>query len=123
MDAQQAMAQFEATQQALQNLEMQLGRIEEQAIELRRALSTLDAVGDAPALVPIGGGVHVPARLADGPVISPIGAGYAAEMSVEEAKAMLEERIQEAESLFRSRSQDAERLAKQARQLAQQAQG
>ncbi len=120
---QQALAQFEAVQQALQSLDAQLNRIEEQAMDLRRAKSTLEAVAEgAESLIPIGGGLHLRASIPAGNVVTPIGAGYAADLDLETAKAQLDGRIAEADALLQQRQQEAERLAQQAQQLANQLQ-
>ncbi len=126
-DGQDLMAQFEAVQQALQQVDAQLGRIEEQAIDLRRAIATLEALeenaGDQETLVPIGGGVHVRARVSsDRAVVNPIGRGYAADVDLATAKAALEARSKEAEGLLQQKSQEAQRLATTAQRIAQQLQ-
>ncbi len=126
-EGQDLMAQFEAVQQALQQVDGQLGRIEEQALDLRRAIATLEALqettGDQETLVPIGGGVHVRARItSERAVVNPIGRGYAADMDLDGAKAALEARAQEAEGLLTQKTQEAQRLASMAQRLAQQLQ-
>ncbi len=126
MSDQQAMARFEMLQQALGNVDAQLARIEQQVMDLRQAQATLDGIseaGEQPALIPIGGGLHIRATLApDAPVVTPVGRGYAADMDVEAATQGLKERIEEAEKLMRQKTQEAESLAAQARTLAQQLQ-
>lgn len=125
-DQQEAMARFEMLQQALSQVDGQLARIEQQVMELQQARATLDGLseaGDQPALIPIGGGLHIRAHLVpDAPVVNPIGRSYAADMDVDAARQALTERIEEAEKLMRQKTQEAETLASQARQLAQQLQ-
>jgi prefoldin alpha subunit len=124
-DGQALMAQFEAGQQALQNMEAQLTRLEEQSIELRRALSTIEAVqaGAESALIPIGGGVHVRASIPAGvSFVTPVGAGYAADVDAEAAQQRLRERLAAAEKAFQGRSAEAEKLASQVRAIATQLQ-
>ncbi len=121
------MAQFEAVQQALQQVDGQLARIEDQAIDLRRAIATLEALaeatGEQETLVPIGGGVHVRARItAERPIVNPIGRGYAADVDLDGALQALAARAKEAEQLLAQKSQEAQRLAATAQRIAQQLQ-
>ncbi len=120
------MAQFEAVQQALQQVDSQLVHIEEQAMDLRRAIATLEAIGESDeheTLVPIGGGVHVRARVtSDRPVVNPIGRGYAADVDIATAMSTLEARAKEAETLLQQKTQEAQRLASMGQRIAQQLQ-
>lgn len=127
MSEQDTMARFEMVQQALQTVDAQLARIEEASIDLRRAMSTLDAISDADGeqetLVPIGGGLHIRARVdASQAIVTPIGRGYAADMDVAAAREALAERAASTDKLLQERSQEAERLAAEARRLANQLQ-
>lgn len=113
------MAQFQAAQQALQALDAQMARIEEQLMELRRAHSTLDNISSSTdSLIPIGGGLHIRATVGDGPVVTPIGGGYAADMDREAALAHLDSRAKEAEQLLQQRSTEAQNLSQQLQSLA-----
>lgn len=113
-DAQQAIAQYEATQAQLQQIDARLVRLEELLLEQRRAAETLGSLeGDQEALVPIGAGLHVRARIAGGePVVTPLGAGYAADKTVLEAQEVLKGRMAETQAAMESASQQAEGLAR-----------
>ncbi len=120
-DPQQVIAQYEATQAQLQQLDGRLSRLEEVLLELRRSKSTLESLeGDQEALVPIGAGLHVRARIAGAaPVVTPVGAGYAADKSVDDAKAMLDAQMAETSAAMESSSAQAERLARSMQALTQ----
>lgn len=124
MDEQELMARFEMVQQALQRVDAQLAHLEDNAMDLRRAMSTLEALGGKQeALIPIGGGVHVRAHVeGDQPIVSPIGRGYAADRDKEGARQDLQKRLEEAEQAIQAHAQEAERLAAAARQIASQLQ-
>lgn len=112
-DAQQLIAQYEATQAQLQQVDARLGRLEELLLEQRRAAQTLEGLGgEQEALVPIGAGLHVRARVAgDAPVVTPLGAGYAADRDLAKARASLQRRIAETQGALETASQQADRLA------------
>jgi prefoldin alpha subunit len=123
-DVQAKMAEFEAVQQRLRQIDAHLSNLEAQAHEVSRALKTLEEIAvDQKGLVPIGGGFHVRATLhGDAPVVVPIGAGYAADQSVEQATAILTERAAAMKDRLRRSEVDADKLAATAQQMAQQIQ-
>ncbi len=120
-DPQQIVAQYEATQAQLQQLDARLTRFEEALIELRRAKSTLESLdASQDALVPIGAGLHVRAQiLGDAPVVTPLGAGYAADQSVDDAMARIDSQLTETQSAMESASSQAQSLAQSMQVLTQ----
>lgn len=115
------MAELQAVQQRLQQVDRQLAAIEAQVVEARRAHQTLEGLtSDQPGLVPIGGGFHVRATLhGDQPVVVPVGSGYAADHDVASAAGLLKQRAEDAMDLLRRTEQEADKLAATAQQLAQ----
>lgn len=115
------MAELQAVQQRLQQVDRQLAAIEAQVMEARRAQQTLEGLtGDQAGLVPIGGGFHVRATLhGDQPVVVPVGSGYAADHAVGDAVALLKDRADSALDLLRRTEREADSLAATAQQLAQ----
>lgn len=113
-------AEFEAVQQRLRLVDQQLYALEQQLVEQQRALSTLESLeADQDALVPIGGGLHVRARLAgDQPVVVPVGAGYAADQDLEAAKKSLQARLAAGSDAMKRTEAEAEQLAQKAQALA-----
>ncbi len=125
-DQQELMTRFEMLQQALSSIDGQLARIEQQVVDLQQAEATLEAMseaGDQATLVPIGGGLHVRAKLVGGPVVTPVGRSYAADMDLDAAKEHLADRLEEAQKLMQQKTQEAETLAAQARSIAAKLQG
>lgn len=118
-DAQQVIARYEAAQAQLQQIDQRLQRLEEVLMEQRRASDTLDALGgDQEALVPIGAGLHVRARVVgDAPVVSPVGAGYATDHSAADARADLQKRMEETQAAMETASQQADQLARSLQSL------
>lgn len=126
-DGEAMMAQFEAAQQRLQALDARMGRLDQAARELRSARETLTAMegaeGEQETLVPIGGGVHLRARVDPSQlVVAPLGRGYAADRGLEAAKAAIQERLDETTQALEADNQEAQQLAQSAQQLAQQLQ-
>lgn len=122
-DPQQLSLRFEQAQRELQLLDRHLAGLEQMLAELQEAKATLDGLqGDTPldTLVPIGGGIRIPARI--DPTASAfvdLGAGYATEASLAEARSRITDRIQSTESAFRATSQEVEKVARTAQALAQ----
>lgn len=112
-DSQQVIAQYEATQAQLQQVDARLVRLEEMLLEQRRAAETLEALGgEQEALVPIGAGLHVRARVVgDAPVVTPVGAGYAVDHDLPDARAALQRRLAETQGALETAGQQADRLA------------
>jgi len=111
--------ELEAIQQRLRRVESQSMSLEADLQETRRALSTLESLtADQDALVPIGGGLHVRARLhGDAPIVVPIGAGYAADQDLDAAKATLQERLEATTRFLQETEAEADRLAQQGQAL------
>jgi prefoldin alpha subunit len=121
-DPRQVAAQFELVQRELQRMDRRLGALEQALAEAQQALSTVQALaaasGEQSTLVPLGGGVHVHARLdPKAPVLVPVGAGYFTEGPATEVVAALEERVASITKSFREASEDAERLGQAAAAL------
>lgn len=112
-DGQQLIAQYEATQAQLQQVDARLGRLEEMLMEQRRAAETLEALGgEQEALVPIGAGLHVRARVVgDAPIVTPLGAGYATDLDLDGAQVALQKRVAETQGALETAGQQADRLA------------
>jgi len=111
--------ELEAIQQRLRRVESQSMSLEADLQETRRALSTLESLtADQDALVPIGGGLHVRARLhGDAPIVVPIGAGYASDQDLDAAKATLQERLEATTRFLQETEAEADRLAQQGQAL------
>lgn len=114
-DAQQLYAQYQQMQQQLQQVDQRLQQLEQSMMELQQAEHTLEALqaesGVSDVLVPVGGGVHLRARVDPSQeAIVPIGGGYAAEDSLEKAAAALDQRMQETRQQLEQANKDAQRL-------------
>lgn len=118
-DPRQLAAQFELLQRELQRVDRRLSAIEEAMVEAQQAASTMQALADdrktLETLVPIGAGVHVPAKVdAGAAVLMPLGAGYYTESKPAEVAAALAERAKALGEQFQRASADAEQLAQAA---------
>ena len=113
-------AAFQATQRQLQAVDQRLASMEATLAQWNQAVSTLSGLeGEKEGLVPIGGGVRLRAKLLDAPVLLDVGAGYAKEFSVAEAKEQLLNQVADLQAQFRAATQDAELLAGRLQELAQ----
>lgn len=115
-DPRQLMAQLDLVQREMGRIERRLQALEEAAIETQQAMATLRALSEAEteqdALVPVGGGVHIRARIDPmAKVMLPVGAGYATESDASKVIAALEERAAAVSKQFQATAQEAERLA------------
>lgn len=122
-DVEHLSMQYEQIQQHLQSLERHLAQLEQSVQETRSALETLKGLEGEDAtetLVPIGGGVRLPARVDPSQeVMVGLGSGYHAKRSIADARQDLQARLERTEAARRSASQDAERLTGQAQQIVQ----
>lgn len=113
-------AAFQATQRQLQAMDQQLASMESTLSQWNQAVETLSGLeGEQTGLVPIGGGVRIRATLHDAPVLLDVGAGYAKELSVADAKEQLLDQIGKLKVTFKSASEDAQMLADRLQSLAQ----
>ncbi|MGB1697951.1 MAG: prefoldin subunit alpha [Thermoplasmatota archaeon] len=113
-------AAFQATQRQLQAMDQQLASMESTLSQWNQAVETLSGLeGEQTGLVPIGGGVRIRATLHDAPVLLDVGAGYAKELSIAEAKEQLLDQIGTLKANFRTASEDAQMLAERLQSLAQ----
>jgi prefoldin alpha subunit len=115
-DPRQQMAQLELVQRELQRTERHLEALEQALVEAQQALGTVrhlaESQGTQEVLLPIGGGVHVRARVDPAaPVLMPIGAGYSTEGESAKVAQALEERVQSIARSYEQASQRAEELA------------
>lgn len=118
-DPRQLAAQFDLIQRELQRVDRRLSAIEEALVEAQQAAATVQAMADdgkpMETLVPIGSGVHVPAKIdAGAPVLMPLGAGYYTESKADAVAAALAERVKALGEQFSRASADAEQLAQAA---------
>jgi prefoldin alpha subunit len=118
-DPRQLAAQFEIVQRELQRVDRRLSAIEEALVEAQQASATVQALAaegkPLETLVPIGAGVHVPAKVdAAAPVLMPLGAGYYTESRPEAVAEALAERVKALGEQFQRASADAEQLAQAA---------
>ena len=102
--------------QQLAQMEAQREYLMEVAAEARRALTTLEHMGQAPAnetvLVPLGGGAYVNATIADPrTTLTSIGSGVHAELTTAEAATRLRNRVDNLESAQQALSKDIARLS------------
>jgi len=123
-DPQQMIAQLELVQREIQRAERRLEALEQVVADAQQAASTLKALagakGEHEVLLPIGGGVHLRARLdPKQPAVVPVGAGYATDGVLEAAAAALEKRVEAASRSFQAAVQDMERLSQVAGTLNQ----
>lgn len=120
-ESQQAIAQYEAAQAQLQAIDGHLARLEEMLQEQQRAASTLTSLDDdQEALVPVGAGLHVRARIiGDAPVVTPVGAGYATDLDLDGARAALERRIEETRQAMSEANAKADEVARTLQALGQ----
>lgn len=126
-DPRQLSAQIQLVQRELARTQERLEAIESALVEANQAAATVRALTELPdndkqngaqVLVPVGGGVHVHARLVPGtqPVV-PIGSGYAIEASPQAALATLERRIQDITESFNRTADRADELAQAGAQM------
>ena len=116
------MAQMDLLQREMARMDRRMAALEQALMEAQQAASTVQALADASgqieALVPLGGGVHIKARLdASSPVILPIGAEYATEAAPAQVAEALRQRVEALSQQFRQASEEAERVAQAAAAL------
>jgi prefoldin alpha subunit len=124
-ESEQLLAQMEVLQREMARMDRRLTAIEGALMEAQRAAATVESMAEqsaeVEALVPIGGGVHVRARLdPKSPVVLPLGAGYATEAPASEVAKALHERVESLAEQFRKASEEAERVTEAAAALNQQ---
>lgn len=113
-------AEFQATQRQLQAMDQRLASMESTLAQWNQAAQTLSGLGGAnEGLIPIGGGVRLRATLHDAPVVLDIGAGYAKEVPVAEAKEIILDQIGQLQAQFKAASEDAQMLAQRLQTLAE----
>jgi prefoldin alpha subunit len=113
-------AEFQATQRQLQAMDQRLASMESTLAQWNQASLTLSGLGgEQESLIPIGGGVRLRATLHDLPVVLDIGAGYAKELPVAEAKEVILDQIGQLQVQFKAASEDAGMLAERLQTLAQ----
>ncbi|MCA1819359.1 MAG: prefoldin subunit alpha [Halobacteriales archaeon] len=118
----QLMAQMDILQREMARMDRRMAAIEQALMEAQQAAATVQALseakGDVEALVPIGGGVHVKARLdAGAQVLLPVGAGYATEAGAAQVAEALRQRVESLSQQFRQANEEAERVAQAAAAL------
>ncbi len=118
-DPRQLAVQFDILQRQLQAQDRRLAQLEQALVEAQQAASAVEALAQATApqdaLLPLGSGVHIHARLdPSSPVLLPVGAGYFTEGPAAEVGKALMARVEAITRSFQQASQDAERLAQAA---------
>ena len=118
-DPRQLAVQFDILQRQLQATDRRLAQIEQALVEAQQAASAVTALAQATgvqdALLPLGSGVHVHARLdPKSPVLLPVGAGYFTEGPASDVQAALQARVESLTRAFQQATEDAERLAQAA---------
>ncbi len=119
--AAQAQARLEVLQRRIGALDTRSQALQEALIEIEQARAALDALDDdasAPALVPLGGGVHAHADVHAGKhVVVPIGSGYAVGEDLPSATQRLEDRSAKLRKDTEAVHDEVERLVHEARGL------
>lgn len=115
----QLMAHLDLLQREMERMERRLAALEQAVMEAQQAAATVQELaqskGTIEALVPLGGGVHVQARLEAGaPVLLPIGAGYFTESSAAQVGEALRQRVEALTQQFRQANEEAGRVAQAA---------
>lgn len=118
-DPRQLAVQFDILQRQLQAVDRRLAQLEQALVEAQQAASAVEALattsGEQVALLPLGSGVHVHARVdAAAPVLLPVGAGYFTEGPASEVGVALKQRVEVITRTFQEASADAERMAQAA---------
>jgi len=118
-DPRQLAVQFDILQRQLQATDRRLAQLEGALVEAQQAASTVAALAEASgtqdALMPLGSGVHVHAKVdPKAPVLLPVGAGYFTEGPAADVQAALKARVDAITRSFQETSADAERLAQAA---------
>ncbi|HLF16642.1 MAG TPA: prefoldin subunit alpha [Candidatus Thermoplasmatota archaeon] len=121
-DPRRLVAEFELVQREMGRVERRLEALEEAVMEANQAAATLRALAGAKkpaeALVPVGAGIHVRARLdSSAPVVRPVGAGTSVDGPLADAQAQLEARVEALTRSFQEASEHAQRLAQAAAEL------
>jgi prefoldin alpha subunit len=116
---QQLAAQLGLLQREMERLERRLAALEQALMEAQQAAATLQELAggarDVEALVPLGGGVHVKARIdAGAPVLLPLGAGYSTEATAQQVAEALRSRVESLTQQYRRANEEAERVAQAA---------
>jgi prefoldin alpha subunit len=116
------MAQLDMVQRELTRSERRLASLEQAMMEAQQALGTVrhlaDSTGTQTVLLPIGGGLHVHAKLeAAQDVLMPIGAGYSTTGKPAEVAKALEERIAAISKAYDEAAARADELANAAAAL------
>ena len=118
-DPRQLAVQFDILQRQLQATDRRLQQLEQALIEAQQAASTVaalaEATGTQEALLPLGSGVHVHAKVdPKAPVLLPVGAGYFTEGPAADVQAALQARVEAITRSFQEASADVERMAQAA---------
>jgi len=94
-DETQAKMKYEIAlyRQQLSLIQKEMQRITMTTAELGSAQKTVKELSERDALIPIGGGSYIKAKLTEKRVIMPIGAQYLVEMENEEAESEIQRRI------------------------------
>lgn len=113
------MAHLGLLQREMERMDRRMAALEGSLVEAQAAAATVQALaeskGAVEALVPLGGGVHVRARLdAEAHVLLPVGAGYLTESSPAQVAEALRARVEALTKQFRQASEEAERVAQAA---------
>jgi prefoldin alpha subunit len=116
------MAQMDMLQREMARMDRRMASIEQALVEAQQAAATVQALADlsgsVEALVPIGGGVHVKARLdAGSPVLLPVGAEYATEAAPAQVAEALRSRVEALTAQLRQANEEAEHVANAAAAL------
>ncbi len=93
MNKEQIVARARTIGQQRQMVEREMERLMMSLVDLSNSLRTIKNMGDEEMLVPVGGGAMVKTKLVDKNVFIPVGAGYALEYGVEDAKTEVDKRI------------------------------
>lgn len=121
----QLMAHMDLLRREMERMDRRMAALEQALVEAQQAAATVQALADQKgaieALVPIGGGVHVKARIdASAAIILPLGAGYATESSASQVAEALRSRVEAITQQFRQANDEAERIAQAAQAVDEQ---
>lgn len=115
----QLLAQMDLLQREMARMDRRLAALERALVDAQQAAATVQALadekGEVEAMVPLGGGVLVRARIdAGAPVLLPIGADYATESAPAQVADALRARVEALTRQFSEASAEAERIAQAA---------
>jgi len=108
-------------------LDRRMATLEGALMEAQQAAATVQELGEAKgpleAMVPLGGGVHVRARIdPQTPVLLPVGAGYSTEAAAAQVADALRARVDALAAQLRDTGEEANRVANAAAALNEQLQ-